>query len=77
MLLSAKADLILEQKRYKKNVFVTCDFSRIKIVFKLLIKVVALYMQAVIVLVKVSNFKNFILKSKVYLVRFLVFNKQF
>lgn len=49
ILLLAEVDPILKKQGYKKDVLVACSTSRIKIVLVLLTKVVALYLQTLIV----------------------------
>ena len=48
----------------------TYSSSYIKIVLKLAAKVIALYMQAFIIQIKISNLKNYFLGNKVYLTMF-------
>lgn len=48
VLFSAKIDLILEEASCKKNVFKARDTGHVKMAFALVIKVVALYMEATI-----------------------------
>lgn len=49
MLLLAKIDLLTEKQSCKRDALVFCGIGRIKIIFALLIKVIALYIQVFIV----------------------------
>lgn len=77
MLLLAKIDLISEIQSRRKETLIVCNIGYIKIVLALLAKVIAYLMQTFIVYIRIFGFEKFILKYKICLVKFLVFNKQF
>lgn len=56
ILLSIEVNSILKEQNYKKDVLVAYSTSHIKLILALSIKVVASYMQALIVQVRVSDF---------------------
>ena len=55
VLLLAKVDSIPEQRSCKRNALMICGSGHVKMIFTLLTKVVALYMQALIVQVGISG----------------------
>lgn len=57
--------------------FIVYGFSRFKIVFILLAKIIIFYIQIFIIEVKVFSLKRFIARRKVYLAMFLVLKNNF
>ena len=73
ILLLAKIDLILEEQSNKKATLIVCSFGRIKMLFELAIKVVALYMQTLIIQIRVLSLKDFFAKYRVCLKLVMIF----
>lgn len=76
-LLLAEVNSISKKQNCEKNALIVYNFGYVKMILILLTKIVILYRQAFITLIEVLNLKNFILESKVCLLMFLAFNKQF
>lgn len=77
MLLSAEDELISKKQGRKEDAFGACGTNCVKIIFALLIEVVALYMQASIVQVRVFGIKKAIVECEICLklAIFLALNK--
>lgn len=56
VLLLAEINLILKKQSCKKNALVTYDTNRVKIILALLTKIISLYIQALIIQVKIPSF---------------------
>ena len=71
VLLSVEVNLVSKEQGYKRDAFVACSSSRIKII--------ARHMQAPIVKIGISGFKKIIVGYGTYLklAMFLAFNEQF
>lgn len=74
LLLSIETNLILENQDCKRDVLIAYGIGRVKIIFILLTKILALHIQVFIVQV---DLKEIIVEYKIYLTMFLVLNKQF
>lgn len=74
-----KVDLVSEKQSRKEDTFIAHGFDYIKIVFTLLIKVIAFYVQVFIVKIEIPSLKKAIKIGGTYLklVIFLALNKQF
>lgn len=77
LLLSVKVDLIPKKQGCKKNTLGACNTGYIKIVFTLPKKVIALYVRAIIVEVRILDLKDPISECKVCFAIFLALNKKF
>ena len=79
VLLLVEINPISEKRGCKRDAFVTCGSSRVKIILILLTKVIALYRRAFIVKIRVSSLKKAIVGCNTCLkvAMFLAFNKQF
>lgn len=77
MLLLVEVNLILEKQGCKKDTFIAYATGCVKRILALLIKIIALYMQALIIQVEVFGLKEMVVKRSAYLklAIFLVFNK--
>lgn len=75
MLLPIEVDLIIKKQSRKKDVLVACSTGYMEIIFALLTKVVAFYLQVFIKQVKVSGLEKRIIEYKVCLTMFLTFKK--
>lgn len=64
VLLLVKVDLILKKKSCKENVFMACSTSCVKIIFTLLTKIIAFYIQAFILQVEIFDFEKASAKCK-------------
>lgn len=58
LLLSVKFNTILEKKSHQKDVIVACGIGHINIILALLIEIIALYIQAFIVQIRVAVHKK-------------------
>lgn len=77
MLFLAKVDLLLKKQGCKENALGICGTSSVNMVFALSIDIVAFYMRAIIIKVKVSDFKSSISRFEICFAICLAFNKQF
>lgn len=75
VLLLAEVNPISEKLGHKKYILGACNIGRVKIVLLLLIKIVVLYIEVIIVQVKVPGLKSTISKDGVYFAIFLALNK--
>lgn len=75
ILLLIEVDFILEKQSYKKDTFMITSIRHVKIVFILVIKIIAFHILALIIQVQVLGYKKSILKCKICLAIFLAFNK--
>ena len=79
VLLPAKVNPVLKKQGCKRDAFVACGSGRVKMIFTLLIKVIALHMLAFIVKVGVLGLEKVIAGcgTCLKLAIFLAFNEQF
>lgn len=77
MLLPAEINLVAEEHSCKEYMLSTSGISRVKVIFVLLIKVIALYMNTSVIQVGILGIEGFISGCKVYLAIFLALDKQF
>lgn len=67
ILLLVEIDPILEKQSFKKDVFITCGNSYIKIIFALLVKFIAFYMQVFIIQVRIFSLEKTIMRCSINL----------
>lgn len=77
MLLSIEVDPIPEKQSYERDALKTYGTNHVKIVLVLLTKVVAFYIRATIVQVKVLSVMRYILKCGICFIMFSTLSKQF
>lgn len=75
VLLPMEVNLVLEKKNCKKDAFIAYNSGRVKIIFTLSIEVIALYIQAFIVQVKILSLENSILEGELFLAILLALDK--
>lgn len=67
LLLLVKVDSITKERGYKRDAFKTCSTSLIKIILILLTEVAILYLQALIVQVRIFGLKRAIMECRIYI----------
>ena len=77
VLLPAEVNPISDEQDRERDAFVAYDSSYVKMIFTLLIEIIALYIQALIVKVGVLGLEGSIPGGKVCLAMFLALDKQF
>ena len=77
MLPLAEVNPVSGKRSRKRDAFMACSSGRVKMIFTLMTKIIALYIRPPIVKVGVPGLKSYILRGIVCLAMFLALDKQF